>query len=210
MSQVTPINTPDIQTYRLASLELKADTPASINANSEVVRKLNEIYDHVVEFCAMQHDWRDFQTLATLTGATTTDAQPYAYAFDRPAGYVRLSRIRRPGAGDRAPSPSYEQHGKTIYADESSLEIVYIDSRKAYAHENWNALYRNFVAKRLALECAPKLAAYRGDVDKLMDKAMIAQKDAIDHDLSETSFKRPPLGRWARAHFRSQHLLDKL
>ncbi len=210
MSLVTPASTPDIMTYRLAALELKAATPASVTSDQEVVRKLNEIYDHTIEFCALQHDWRDFRTTALMTGVSTTEYQPYAYEYTRPTGYLRVSRVRRPGAGDRAPEPSWEQHGGVLYGDESTMEIIYVDDRKAYVTSNWNALYRGFVAKRLALECAPKLAEYRGDVDKLMDKSVIAMKDAINHDLSETSYKRPPVGRWARAHFRNQSILGNL
>lgn len=144
-----------VQVFNLA-LDLIRSTPLiSVDDATAEGRWLTRNFDHAARTIMRAYPWNFAKEFKTLSASTTAPPFKWLYAYTLPAGWARVTPVKRYGErfGDEVP---HEIVGGSLYTNEPAPLYVILIMDKTANPGAWDDLFTEMVRCTLALGMANK------------------------------------------------------
>lgn len=172
-------------------------------SSSEGWRVLDEVYAATVDEMLWESDWDWALKAVGMTGTETSATTPFGYEYALQTNYadaLRLVGVYRTGRGPRCGPLSYEYREGVVYCDDSTAEIVFVSSTRGRDESYWPQPIRRLVSLMLADKVVARLSRSARSQAEVMARLKEARHNAKSVTRSQRSPRRPPTGRFVRAH----------
>lgn len=132
-----------------ALIKLGEDTIISLTEDSKQARLCAQIFNDTRDLVLRDHPWNFAVRRVELAQLTTTPAFGYNYEYQLPSNALRV-------LGMEDDDVEFKVEGRKLLTDESTAKITYIYQSDDPAE--WDALFREALAAKLAAELAIPLA----------------------------------------------------
>lgn len=202
-----------LQLYNSACIHLGERQLSSLTEEREPRRLLDAAYDRGQGFivrCLSKGLW-NFAMKATKMDASTsiTPSFGYAYAFDKPSDYVRMSAISA-DENFLDPLAFYDIERAYFYADVDPIYIRYVSSDSSYGSnfDLWPETFSEWAGAFLATQIAQPLMKDKDYKNLLTDtRRMLIEARSID--AQEEPVRFPAQGTWTRARYGGRSRRDR-
>jgi hypothetical protein len=167
------------------------------DAETEHGRQLRDAWEGAVMACYEAGNFNHTIKRVELSRLDTTPAWGYQYYYELPTDFVRIAEITQSGMPND-PLVDYEIEDGGLAADADKVYVKYVSSELLILTPGeWSQSFSDFVAAKLAVRTAPKLASSN------IELAMEHEKRYRLRSLSLDAIQNPPArripGRWASA-----------
>lgn len=193
------MGTSQLALYNGALIALGERSLVSLTDNAEARFYLDQVWeDGAVNYALQQGFWK----FATRTGMIVYDPSivppfGYAYGFQQPPDYVKLSAI---SFDDYfiIPLTQYDDNGGFWFADNTQIFVRYISNDSAYGNnmQLWPPTFTEWFKLYLAMKISPRIAVADDVLDRVEKKEVILLRDAKNKDAAEQGTNFLPPGRW--------------
>lgn len=186
--------------YRDALLALGQERIADLTEASTARYALDDAYERALDYCLEQGFW-NFAMRAMLLdpSASVEPAFGYAYAFEKPADWVRTYELSDNERFD-PPLLDLRDEAGTWYADCDPLYVRIVSKDAAYGRDlsRWPESFANFAALYLARRAAKRITGAEPSAE-LLSELKRAKSDALAKDAMNEPPRFPPAGTWVRS-----------
>lgn len=168
-------------------------------------------YDDVLKYMIEQGYWKFAMRSVSITAdPIVSPAFGFTSAFNHPDDLVKVYQM---SVSDRFDPPleNWIDESNLFWADEDTLYCRYVsNSSSGYGYDltRWTGKFQLAVTLELAHRIAPRLPGSKVDMDDLRTAKDAARNEALSFEAMKEPPKRPPIGRWASARFRSRGRID--
>lgn len=172
-----------VQIANMALVKLGVNPIVSFSDNTDAGKKINLVYDDIVDEVISEGAWASATTRATLARTTNTPEYEYTYEFQLPTNpqVLRVLQINEtlPGEYD------YRIEGDKLLANTSSIKIKYIGTLSD--SQDYGPYLKKAIEFRLAAELAYPLTGDRGLADRLMQRYFQVRSEGLAFDGTQGS-----------------------
>jgi hypothetical protein len=194
--------------YNGALTEIGAAAVAATSEAVESARVLTAVYDNVVGECLASGLWQFAMRSVEVDADPTPPTFGYAYAFSKPADWVRTAMI---SGSERFDPPLLDFEVETAFwmADFDPIFVKYVSKDADYGLDLdlWPQKFARYVEAMLALRTCTRITGAASHLERLERLTVPrARADALAIDAMNGPVRFPPPGRWTSARLGGQGL----
>ena len=162
---------------------------------------IDDCYDEVLAECLEQGQWNfAMKSIEVESSTTITPTFGYAYAFQKPADFVRLGAL---SANERYQPPlaDYEDEVGYWWADVDPIYVKHVSNATDYGNDlaAWPAKYTQYVYSSIAERVCMALTQSDSKLEEMIKRKKDALVSARAHDAMNQPAPTVGAGSWASA-----------
>jgi hypothetical protein len=187
--------------YNSSLLWLEERALTALTESVESRRVLDSIWTETTNYCLARGQWKFAKRSVELEeSASINPTFGYAYAFEKPTDYLRLTAF---SSSDRLLPPllDYSEEGDYWYADITPIYAAYISNDTSWGMDlgKWFPAFAEYVSVRLARKACGRLSSKSNLREELRKEERKALLEAMSHDAMAGPPQFRNMGSWSGA-----------